>query len=254
MPIEWSEDARAELAGWLIERLPGDGVAVSAERERARSLVEAELVGAPRPVQPADLRHAISRARLRHAALRSGRGGFLAALLESCLFFVVGLMPFISLLVELILRLSRDVAFDPLPSVAHVLLVCSVPVIAMFSWSATHAGPLRAVSSRIAFAHGVALAVAGVYCVAYVPHLPIAIFGIVLFGLGFAAVEPVVCFPTLLFLAARMTRGSLTPERTRKDLWLGAACGLALFALVEVLSLASGGATYTGRPAAKVLP
>lgn len=245
MPIEWSEDARAEFERWLTHRLPGDGFAVSAARERARVLVEAELEHAPQPVQTGELQHALARARLRAVALHSAPGEFARRINASALFTIVAVMPFVSLFVEMTIGLSKGLVFDPIPSFAHVLLIVAVPITAMITWSSARTETLGVVSDRIAFAHGATLAVAGVYFLAYVPHILLALFGILAFGLGFAALEPIACFPALVYLAVSMQRRSLTPARTRGAIWLGAALGLALFAAAEGVSLAHDGATVT---------
>src|SRR5689334_16000712 len=96
------------------------------------------------------------------------------------------LLPTITILVEALTHMCAEVLFDPLPTVAHVFALATVPLASFFS--------LRALRRRdgahldaILLAQAFAVAVSGVYALLFAPITPIAAVAIAAWGLGFLA-------------------------------------------------------------------
>src|SRR5688500_4193739 len=105
----------------------------------------------------------------------------------SLLFGVI--LPAIAIGYELATHACASVFFDPIPTPAHVLLVSLVPLCNFLLWSSLiNQRPRR---RSLAFANGVAIAIAAVYSIFFVPLLPLAFVGIVYFGLGLLPWSPV---------------------------------------------------------------
>lgn len=92
-------------------------------------------------------------------------------------------MPVAALAVELITRVCAEAVFDPLPSIFHVLLVAFVVVANAWGWFV--AREQRFAQARWAlWAVGIAIGVAMLYTVLFLPLMPLSILGVILYGLG----------------------------------------------------------------------
>ncbi|HEY7371987.1 MAG TPA: VIT domain-containing protein [Polyangia bacterium] len=147
------------------------------------------------------------------------------------------LLPAITILVEALTHLCADVLFDPLPSVAHVFALATVPLASLFS--------LRALQRRdgahldaILFAQAFAAAVSGVYALLFAPVTPLAAVAIAAWGLGFLPLSPLLsCIAGLraLFALRRLRAGLGRPPR--RLAWGGFAAGVVALVALNVPAL-----------------
>ncbi|MFC4313048.1 VIT domain-containing protein [Steroidobacter flavus] len=162
---------------------------------------------------------------------RSGPG------LPSLIFGV--LLPLGTLGFELATSLCAEELFDPLPTLLHAVLVALVPACNLFVWmsfSRTHTHP-----RLLAFANGLAIAVAALYSVLFLPLLPVAAVAIVYFGLGLLPWSPVLALIAALCLRAHLKREA-TDEQRKFATWPGFLCGaLALIAADLPYTLTTAG-------------
>ncbi len=139
-------------------------------------------------------------------------------------------LPAAALLVELMTRMSAGAFFDPLPTLGHVLLVASV--VAANGWARFVVSRNKIAQVRWAvLANGFAIGIALVYSILFFPVLPIAVIGLIWFGLGALGLAPlaslIVAF-RLRVLLSRCTEQQRTWPRTLAGIALGLA---TLFAL-----------------------
>lgn len=146
--------------------------------------------------------------------------------LPSLLFGV--LLPLGTLGFELATQLCATGVFDPIPTLLHVVLVALVPACNFLVWSSftrLHTRP-----RVLAFANGIAIAVAAWYSLLFLPLLPIGAVAIVYFGLGLLPWSPVFALIAALCLRAHLKRAAIE-ERRAMSTWPGVLCGaLALVA------------------------
>lgn len=143
------------------------------------------------------------------------------------------LLPVITLFVELKWAACAGAFFDPIPSVAHVLLVGLVPVANLLGWWVSFTRRDRYLRS-VLFLNSVALGVAAFYTILFLPIMPLAFLALVV-GLGMLPLAPL-----LSFIAAIMSRVALhrtaSPEavKPRFDFSLGIAAALIIIIGVEL--------------------
>ena len=127
----------------------------------------------------------------------------------SLLFGVI--LPAITIGYELATQACASTFFDPIPTPLHLLLVALVPICNFLLWSAlTHDNPRRRL---LAFANGVAIAIAAVYSVFFLPVLPLATVGILFFGLGLLPWSPVLALIAALTLRNRLNKQAKQEQR-----------------------------------------
>lgn len=219
-PDEVAADLRrhldAELAAAGIETVTGADVArllgriapgVPAEEENIHNFAAATALDATRTILGISVRFAVM------------------------LFGVV--LPLITLVVELVTGMARDIFFDPIPTWAHAAAIALVPV---SSWVA-----LRAISSgrhrqlrNAARANAVATGVAFVYALWFIPMLIPAVPGIIFFGLGFLPLSPLLSLLVLILLRCDLRRAGGAVGLELPRVWAG--FGVALLALVALES------------------
>jgi hypothetical protein len=162
---------------------------------------------------------------------RSGPG------LPSLLFGV--LLPLGTLGFELVTGLCAGELFDPMPTLLHGVLVALVPACNFFVWSSFTRIETR--PGLLAFANGVAIAVAALYSLLFLPLLPVATVGILYFGLGLLPWSPALALIAALCLRAHLQREVAEAQRPMAT-WPGVLCGaLALIAADLPHSLTSYG-------------
>lgn len=157
--------------------------------------------------------------------------------LPSLLFGV--LLPLGTIVFELVTQLCAEDLFDPMPTLLHLVLVALVPACNLLVWSSFTRTHTRA--RLLAFANGVAIAVAALYSFLFLPILPFAAVAIVYFGLGLLPWSPVLALIAALCLRAHLKREATEAQR-RIATWPGVLCGaLALIAADLPHSLTSYG-------------
>lgn len=90
---------------------------------------------------------------------------------------------------ELATRWCAQSFFDPMPTWAHALAVAAVPAGNFFLWLALR--DRLAVDPRwLALASGLSLGVAALYALVFLPLMPLAMIGIILYGIGLLPLAP----------------------------------------------------------------
>jgi hypothetical protein len=116
-------------------------------------------------------------------------------------------LPLLTIGVELLTSFCAEVFFDPMPSFLHVLLCLLVPAgnVGLMTAGRRDEPPAWAF-----VLHGVALGTASFYALLFLPLLPIALIGLILFGLGLLPLTPLLSFVATLLAARRHRSSSLT--------------------------------------------
>lgn len=147
----------------------------------------------------------------------------------SLLFGVI--LPVIAIGYELATQGCASTFFDPIPSLGHLLLVALVPASNFLLWSSlTDVQPRR---RFLAFANGVAIAVAAVYSILFLPVLPLAAIGVVFFGLGLLPWSPVFALVVALTFRRRLKKET---EGRQFAAWPGVVLGVLAIIVVDLPS------------------
>ncbi len=143
------------------------------------------------------------------------------------LFFAVGL-PTVAIFIELVTGWCAGSFFDPLPTFWHLLLVLTVPVVNLLLWMVGQKDA-GAAPRWLAMAAGAGIAVSLTYSILLMPLLPIAIVGMLFFGLGLLPFAPLIA----AFFAARLIRAISWQGRIVLRVAMGAFVGVILTALAD---------------------
>jgi hypothetical protein len=138
------------------------------------------------------------------------------------------IFPLIVVAIELLTALCAGAFFDPLPTWGHVLLVLAVPAINFLLWKAARledgsGGP------RLLVLGGAAMTISAAYALVFLPMLPIALIGILFFGLGLLPYSPI-----LALVATAKLMGGVAEAEERRWRRAFAGAGVALLALILV--------------------
>jgi hypothetical protein len=117
------------------------------------------------------------------------------------------LLPLLTLIVELATSMCAATFFDPLPSWINAALIALVPVANGLALAALRR-PSRPAWRVAGWLNGLAIAVSAFYALVFALLTPIALFGILWFGLGFLPLSPLTSFVCALVLRARLRRAA----------------------------------------------
>ena len=148
--------------------------------------------------------------------------------------FIFGvLLPAFTLGLEIVTGWSDEIYINPIPTVLHTIMVGLVPaIIALNLWRCRRQGFSRPWDLHL---NSLGLVIAIVYAVIYLPILPFAVIGIIVYGIGFLPLTPIIA----LFCAYRLRKALkrrldvATPPGWR-HLFAGFAAGLALLMLATI--------------------
>jgi Vault protein inter-alpha-trypsin domain len=135
---------------------------------------------------------------------------------------------------ELVGHMCAQAFFDPVPTFGHAVAVLLVPAGNMLVWWHLPGSPRNA--RWLAFANGVAIAIAGFYALLFLPVLPMAVVGLV-FGIGLLPLAPLVSFVCALKL--RLAIFDRYEQSTIRPLFAGLAAGLALLFALDLPAAAT---------------
>ena len=169
-------------------------------------------------------------------AKKKGRGG-------NVLIIIFGvILPAATLLVELTMGLCAEIFFDPIPTVWHVLLISLVPVANLMVFISEKKNAVNHYK-KLGLLNSMAIGVALIYTILFLPILPISAIAMLAYGLGLCGLAPLLSFITLLI--SRKHLRQLSPEPVLKhvpNLWLG----LAISVLIMILVVLPGTLTQAG--------
>jgi Vault protein inter-alpha-trypsin domain len=143
------------------------------------------------------------------------------------------ILPLVTLIFELTTRMCATEIFDPIPSLWHVLVVALVPLAnAQILWSI-----YRNKLDRIGFLAWISTISAGstlFYSIFFLPLTPLSLIGIMIYGLGFLALSPMLALWATLLLRKDLVRRVSKPSFPLN--WLGLGTGFLIVAAVIGLS------------------
>jgi hypothetical protein len=143
-------------------------------------------------------------------------------------------LPLATLGIELATAWCSELLFDPIPSPGHIILVALVPVANLAVIAALRrqkSGCLR----HLGWLNGVAIGVAGLYALVFLPFMPAAFIGIIFFGAGLLPLSPalaLVCGIVLRVKLGHMARQVRLPRLP--GLWVSIVSVVLLLAAMEL--------------------
>ena len=129
-------------------------------------------------------------------------------------------LPAIAILVEVLCRPCASTVFDPFPTVMHGVLVVLVPCANLLIWWVSARWSDRSVV-KLTVANGLAIGVAFVYGLIYLPFSPLAVIAILFCGLGLLPLAPIFALAAALLCFRYLRRVAIASNRA----YLGAAGG-----------------------------
>lgn len=145
-------------------------------------------------------------------------------------------LPLICLVVEIVTGLCGRHFFDPIPKMGHVLAYLWVGLgagVGLWTLRSVRQGTCRDI--RVAsWCVGVSCGISLVYALLFIPLLPISLFAIVFFGLGFCSLSPLISFVITWKLHGKLRRAGVSlgldhAVRLRR----GVLVGVLLMLLIE---------------------
>jgi hypothetical protein len=145
-------------------------------------------------------------------------------------------LPVIVLAIEAWSGMCAGEFFDPLPTGWHILLVALVPAANLYLWL-----QLRQDEFEYRRLHGLAngftFVISGIYTILFAPLLPLAVFALLLAGLGILPMAPLLAF-TASFYFARYLRRAMAEQQARQNRFCEAPSPPRLRGLVTGLACA----------------
>ncbi len=130
--------------------------------------------------------------------------------------------------IELVTGFCAGTFFDPVPTLGHLLLIATVPLVNLLLWRALRSG---AVSAWLLVAGGAAIAVSASYSLLFVPMLPFALIAIIFVGIGLLPFAPLAA----LVYGIRWTSEAAGRHTLgRRNVIGGVAIGAAALLLVDL--------------------
>ncbi len=110
-------------------------------------------------------------------------------LLDFWIFFGGVVLPAAALCIEATSHVCAHTFFDPLPSAAHTVLWAMVPIANFLAWLSIHRDMSQHYGVTL-FANGMAVGIAILYSLMFLPLTPILAIGVLFFGLGLLGLSP----------------------------------------------------------------
>ena len=122
-------------------------------------------------------------------------------------------LPIITLFVELTTRICTFAFFDPIPTFWHIILLAIVPLSILFSLSSIANGKTERFK-MLGYLNALAIGIATIYTLFFIPLLPISVMAILAFGLGFCSLSPILSLFALIAVRKRLK--IIMPEQFEK--------------------------------------
>lgn len=148
-------------------------------------------------------------------------------------------VPFVTILIELLAHWCAEEFFDPLPTLFHVAAASLVPLANGVAWMWLQRKD-RVIPSWLWIANGLAAGAGLYFSILFAPATPFAFIGIIIFGIGLLPLSPLFSFISCLVLRRWMGRRSDSVGAGRPRGWLAAfAVAFAALALALVPEFAT---------------
>ncbi len=240
--ITWTETGRAELERHLASvrtRMIAAGADVREVEDDLVRHVETELSESGlRTATREDVRRVLAQIGGVETGLLEPREerqepsqGWFFHLVTACCWLLGVVVPAATLIVELSTRMCAAEIFDPLPTWFHALLVACVPVanaLGLVREGKLRAGAVATAPVWLRALNGAALAISACYALMFLVVTPIAVIGVVFFGLGLLPLAPLMGFITACIVRRRLRKLGNPPGRAGR--W--AACAALAFLVV----------------------
>jgi hypothetical protein len=142
-------------------------------------------------------------------------------------------LPIVALLIEITTGMCAEVLFDPVPTLFHALLVTFVAAANASVWVVIKRHQTPRTLRWASWVNAIAIGIAGVYSVMFLPTLPLATLAILLYGIGFLAWAPAAALIVGLRLRVHLERYA-DAERLPFSSWKGILVGVALLLAIDV--------------------
>ncbi|HEY5913884.1 MAG TPA: VIT domain-containing protein [Verrucomicrobiae bacterium] len=244
----WTDSARAKLEGYFAEmrrNLKASGADVEEVVDDLRRHVEQETaVRNLRVVTEQDVGQILARiggpetavavaepeARVQERGRTDGEGVTKPPGWWLLFFGVV--LPLGAIIFEFLTGACAGVLFDPLPTVGHLALTLFVPAANFVVWRNIRRGQLQA-ATRLGWANGVAIGIALIYGLLFLPFTPFALLGVLVYGLGLVPLSPLLSLVVAIMLRD-LLRSAVRPAGPPPGLWRGLGVGAFLVCLFTV--------------------
>ena len=248
---QWTDSARAKLEeylGRMRQTLAASGADINEVTEDLRRHVEQEAAARKLAIiTEQDVAQILARVGLPDGSLTgappaervsppptSPPNGTLRAKASAGALLLFGvLLPLGTLCFEFFTGACAGLLFDPIPGIAHLVLVALVPLINLATWVAVLREDLRW-QTWLGWANGFAIGVALVYALLFLPVTPFAVIGILYLGFGFLPLTPLLALVCALLLRRRLRRAGGAGLAPLPGLWRGLAVGVGALALLTL--------------------
>lgn len=132
---------------------------------------------------------------------------------------LVALLAAATILVEAATRMCAIHFFNPIPTYMHLALLGAVPVILLATTVFLSTGRASAYIGWLCFANGCLFAVGGLYTLAFLPLMPVAIVAILLLGLGILPLAPVMVCIASFCQGMQLRRQAKSIKKTKGLIW-----------------------------------
>lgn len=147
--------------------------------------------------------------------------------------FIFGfLLPIITLGFELVTHICAETFFDPTPTWFHVALIAIVPAANLMAWKRLKGN--LAVGRGLWLANGVAFGIGAYYALLFAPLTPMAVPGVVFFGIGFLPLSPLLAMICTLRLRSHLRKRGAPETLSGGKWWSVSAVGLITILLLAV--------------------
>lgn len=107
------------------------------------------------------------------------------------------IVPLFAMGIELTTHMCARMFFDPFPSVSHIFLVALVPLSNFLIWLSARRDMTESLGA-LTFASGMAMGVAILYSMMFIPVLPLAMVAVLFFGFGLLPMSPILAIPPIM--------------------------------------------------------
>ncbi len=113
-------------------------------------------------------------------------------------FLLIGgvILPIVAVVFELTTHMCAKSFFDPLPTPAHVLLFALIPLSNFLVWMAARRN-MTDMIGMLTLGTGMAMGVAILYSLMFLPLVPLSVVAILFFGFGLLALSPLLAIPAV---------------------------------------------------------
>jgi len=150
----------------------------------------------------------------------------------SFLVFAGIVLPLITISVELYFRLCADILFDPIPTLWHVLLVIFVPLANAYILWTLYKNRFERIT-LLGWASAFSNAISLFYALIFAPVSPLAMIGIIIYGVGLLPLSPLIAFIAAILMRSNILRAS--PNHLFSFRWFGT--GAMLLVVIVVIGL-----------------